>query len=357
MFPIYQQNTEPVNKYGIWIKTNEKTDNIYFQTDDVREPKEINDLPYSFTDYSRATSVGSDIYLFGGEENEDDDNLKAYKYDSIEKTYTKLTNIPNPGLENGAVVSTGSDIYLTVLNTIYKYDISTDTYTEIGYVGFTTLDGSAMVLINGIIYIFGSSNSDDNQHTIKYDIENDEETMLKDIPYAFSPGSAVLVNEDEIYLFGVRGTNNSFGLYKYSITENKYSEDRVLIRVNPSNAIINNYVYLLEDFLTYTNFISPIVSKYSIKNNTFYQYDKRTIFINDTKIDIVQIACANNDLYLLSYDKLYKAKIIADYKGDGIYVISQESSLAKDLDVSNILDVKKNSRWRRTRYSSICRRW
>lgn len=28
-------------------------------------------------------------------------------------------------------------------------------------------------------------------------------------------------------------------------------------------------------------------------------------------------------------------------KGDGIYIISQETSLAKDLDVNNILDVKK----------------
>ena len=28
-------------------------------------------------------------------------------------------------------------------------------------------------------------------------------------------------------------------------------------------------------------------------------------------------------------------------KGDGIYVISQTTSLSKDLDVSNILDVKK----------------
>ena len=156
----------------------------------------------------------------------------------------------------------------------------------------------------------------------------------------FIHGSAVVVNEDEICLFGVNGTNNSFGLYKYSITENEYSADRVLIGNNSSNAIINNYAYLLEDDAS-INFISQIVSKYSIKNNTLYQYDKRINYIDDSKITILQIVNANNDLYLLTDSKLYKAKIVADYKDDGIYVISQETSIYKDLDISNILDVKK----------------
>lgn len=89
------------------------------------------------------------------------------------------------------------------------------------------------------------------------------------------------------------------------------------------------------------NGLSKLITKYSIKNNSFYQYDKRINSINDENINVLQLAHANHDLYLLTIDKLYKAKIVVDYKGDGIYVISQETSLAKDLDVSNILDVKK----------------
>lgn len=192
LFPIYQQLNQPIQYNGIWIKTEDNLKDVYFQTDDVRECEEVNSLPYNIAhlgndiSHGCAASVGSDIYLFGGEENDDDDNLKAYKYDSIEKTYTKLTNIPNPGLDYGAVVSTGSDIYLTVSNDIYKYDISTDTYTDIGHILYTRLEGCAMVLIDGIIYIFGSSNADDNQQAIKYDIENELETVLEDIPSSFS---------------------------------------------------------------------------------------------------------------------------------------------------------------------------
>lgn len=33
MFPIYQQTTEPKEKYGIWIKSDEVVDNIYLQDD------------------------------------------------------------------------------------------------------------------------------------------------------------------------------------------------------------------------------------------------------------------------------------------------------------------------------------
>lgn len=64
LFPIYQQTAEPYKKFGVWIKSNEVIKNLYFQTDDVRESEVVSDLPFDF--YGCATSIDSDIYLFGG---------------------------------------------------------------------------------------------------------------------------------------------------------------------------------------------------------------------------------------------------------------------------------------------------
>ena len=41
LFPIYQQMTEPSKKSGIWIKSNEKIKDIYFQNDLSIQEKEI----------------------------------------------------------------------------------------------------------------------------------------------------------------------------------------------------------------------------------------------------------------------------------------------------------------------------
>lgn len=343
LFPIYQQLNQPIQYNGIWIKTEDNLKDVYFQTDDVRECEEVNSLPYSLGDYGDSgcvTSVGSDIYLFGGD---DGDKFKAYKYDSIGKTYTKLADIPSPGATNQAVAATETEIYLTVTSNIYKYDISTDEYTKLtnSSIIVGTTKGSEMTLVDGNIYIFSSSDEEYRERAIKYNIENDLITHLKDIPDYSLSGSVVAINDNEICLFSVYMSSMNYYSCKYNITENEYYENGNIFGSGISNTKINNYVYIAEDNSTNAVFEGDILEKYSIKNNSFYRYNKKANYINDTKIDILQLAHANNDLYLLTSDKLYKSKIKADYKGDGIYVILQETSLAKDLDVSNILDVKK----------------
>ncbi len=152
-------------------------------------------------------------------------------------------------------------------------------------------------------------------------------------------GSAIAINENEIALLGVYDNTGGGGrgnLYLYNTSEDKYLQKRNLLGKASSYAKINKLPYLTEEYIY--NSSPSIVTKYNIDNGSLYQYGK---VINNNSENIKEIASANNDLYLLSDAKLYKANIVVDYKGDGIYVISQETSLAKDLDVSNILDVKK----------------
>ena len=336
LFPIYQQLNQPIEYNGIWIKTEDNLKDVYFQTDDVRDYEFINDLPYDF-DCGGATSVGSDIYLFGGE---DDYDNNAYKYNSIEGTYTKLSNIPTLGLTNRPAISSKNEIYIiNDEDVIYKYNISEDTYTALHSISPTSAEGCAVTSIEDNIYIFGSSNYDYSKNATVYNITNDEETKLADIPNYFEGGSAIAINDNEIILLGVPGNNATYGIYKYNISENEYYIDKVILGDVPSNAKINNFSYIIEE--TLSSYKEPLLTKYGLNNNSFYQYGESCKDLLGTNLSFLQVVNANNDLYLLSNIKLYKAKIVADYKGDGIYVISQETSLSKDLDVKNVLDVKK----------------
>lgn len=334
LFPIYQQLNQPIEYNGIWIKTEDNLKDVYFQTDDVREYEEVNDLPFSFN--GRATSIGSDIYLFGG----GDDEESAYKYNSIEGTYTKLADIPSMyGIGSGSIAVIDNEVYIAynpgsdyVYVHIEKYNPFSDEYTTISTNGPYAFKGISMTAVKGDLYLFGSSARDNRKRAYKYSITDNELTGLRDMPGGLTGGSVVGINKNEICLFGVYASSiyDDTYLYKYNITENNYYEGSQIISGASSCATINKAVYLLMK--------GKLVTKYNMENDSLYQYGKT---FSDNSENIEEIANANDDLYLLSSNKLYKAKIVADYKGDGIYVISQETSLSKNLDVSNILDVKK----------------
>lgn len=339
LFPIYQQLNQPIEYNGIWIKTEDNLKDVYFQTDDVREYEFVNDLPFNFS--GRTTSIGSDIYLFGG----GDDEKSAYKYNSIEGTYTKLTNIPLSGSYFvTSVISNGTEIYIASGSDVgsgtklYKYDPLQDTYTSLSSTYFIAADGGSLTILGDNLYMFGSKRNEDNQKAYKYNLNDDEYTKLEDIPDSFYYGSTIPINENEIMLLGVNDSNNNRGIYKYNISENEYYIDKAILGNVPSNTKINDFSYILEETFMNTQFNIPILAKYGLKNNSIYQYgiNLKKLFKDKTSTQNV-----NNDLYILTETKLYKTNIVIDNKGDGIYVISQTTSLSKDLDISNILDVKK----------------
>ena len=63
LFPIYQQLAEPFGKSGLWIKNEENTKNIYFQTDNTRKFNKISDLPYNL-ESGCSIGLNSDVYFF-----------------------------------------------------------------------------------------------------------------------------------------------------------------------------------------------------------------------------------------------------------------------------------------------------
>lgn len=191
------------------------------------------------------------------------------------------------------------------------------------------------------LYLFGGKYSNSDTDALKYSIIEDDYTFLEDVPNQFYDGSAIVLNENEIALIGVIGMNTSAGIYKYNIAEDTYNAYKCVIDKSPSNTKINNYAYIIQVFdMNTTEFQAIILTKYNTLNNCFYSYN---VYLDELHglSDFLQVANANNNLYLVTKTKLYKAKIIANYEGDGIYVISQEASLFKDMNISNILEVKK----------------
>lgn len=187
LFPIYQQLNQPIEYNGVWIKTEDNLKDVYFQTDDVREYIEVNELPFSFS--GRATSIGSDIYLLGG----GDDDKSAYKYNSIEGTYTKLANIPlayeyyvtaTTSNETEIYIASGEN-YNGTDTRLHKYNPAENTYSSLSSLYYIAGKGSSLTILEDNLYMFGSGNNEDNQRAYKYNLNGGGFTKLEDIPKAF----------------------------------------------------------------------------------------------------------------------------------------------------------------------------
>lgn len=342
LFPIYQQLNQPSDYYGIWIKSDENIKNIYFQTDASREMEVINELPYIFRN-GRAISINTDIYLFGGAESS---NLaqNAYKYNSIEKTYTKLANIPSAHyFDEGAIVLIDEDIYLVGIRSIgsgyeiHKYSPINNTYTNI--MSMYNFERGTATVINNDIYCFGSYEENNRQTAIKYNISSKESTSLSNIPENFYYGSAVAISKNEIILFGVDDANSRSNSYKYNVTEDEYYLNKPILGDVPAICKINKVVYLIENPSLYVSGRREL-GKYYIKYNSIYQYGENFV-LADSADWLGQLVNINNDLYALSDKKLYKFNTIFSYDGDGIYISMQDLSIYKNIDINNVLEVKK----------------
>ena len=93
---IFVQTTEPEVKKGIWLKA-DKTPQYYAFDDEVYvggewEPDGLHaDIPFDFRS-GGASTINTNIYIFGS--NQSAYYRYAYKYDTINNTWTRLTDIP-----------------------------------------------------------------------------------------------------------------------------------------------------------------------------------------------------------------------------------------------------------------------
>ena len=341
LFPIYQQLMEPFKKEGIWIKSNEVIKNLYFQNDVEREEIEEATLPEANIG-NKITTVGNNIYLFGfNEYTETTKQHYAYKYDTIIKEFTKLTDIPISFID-GAVISIGTDIYLFGSRTsggnnkAYKYDTLLNTYTALKAFPVDIYE-QAITNIGEDIYFFGSgrsaSDGDYNERAYKYNIKYNTYTQLANIQlgiykYTMSNGCAISADTSNIRIFPV-SVSSDFSVLNYNILENNYTEITRCYGLLESITKLANKAYVISNPSN-----GVLLLKFDAKTNSFYQYTELTQRINE-------IVSANKKLYGVTTDKLYLLKNKIQNKGDGLYIVTNEDMLSKDMSMESILDVKK----------------
>lgn len=330
LFPIYQQMIEPGNKNGIWIKSSESIKEIFFQEDLIKEEIEIDDEIFPNSTYDTFLGIENSIFAIKSDST-------TYRYDLETKTYTHLQNMASI---SGTImaINVGTDIYVFVTGgsnrgEIYKYDTIDDMVTKLNencdYIENANKD--FLCVIGDEIYNAGYYNA------FKYNIIDNIGTAIEE---SVSMADFAESCSNEIFVFGYTpsGLNDYYQVYKYSPTTNQYTLTNGDYFHLFKPAKIGEIMYFGrqtddsdKDYVT--SFI-----KYDGKKNIFYKYS----FFDKTTYTLCSI---EQRLYEIEHEgstyKLYLLKNKLQNAGNGIYIIFNNSFLYKNMDMKNILDVRK----------------
>lgn len=328
-FTIYQQMTEPVKKEGIWIKSNQKIKNFYYQTDDVREPIKVTDLP-SFAEGEpyRAIVKEEIMYVFGSKYSPGN---TAYKYNIKENTFTQIADLPYTSNKKLSITSDTTGIYIYYIATgnatgsIIKYNTDNDTYTNV-----TNLIREGVIeIVENNIYIFEVSKIE------KFNLLTNELTDVKelygdkDISTAY--GTAIATDSNTVYVFGMSDESQDF-IYKYSITENEYEPIKRLGTTYYYANKIGNAIYLSNRY---------DYAKYIYNTNSYSEYSLN--LESSTENELYTLSNDFNILYAIDYRKnsvvFLKPKLIN--MNDGIHIIVNTCNLYSNADTLPVIDVRK----------------
>ena len=288
---IFTQLTEPETKYGLWIKSNEPYTNIINKNQSI-EPIKLTDIPYNYVSCI-PVYYNNDIYLFGT--NTDGSKRKAYKFNIVTQTYTKLTDIPFDFSLSGCVIDEESEeIYLVSSSasdyrrTMYKYSISTNSYERLPSLSYNFYMGS-VVYYNNYIYIFGGYET--KRVVTKYDISAKTFTTLSNL--SFDCVTIIAQQYDKKYVA------LSNGMYEYDL-ENETVTALPEKPFTATNMIYHNYD---DDKL------------YFISNSSLYCYDRENKSYNTVTIlpsysfDLGALLIVDNNLYSFNDTKAYKIQL------------------------------------------------
>lgn len=268
---LFIQEEEPEKKEGLWLQTSNnnipKKLTITSKGLDVslgawNEISNYEQLPYDF--YLGSTVViDTDIYIFF---NETISGVNAtYKYDTINNTYTRLTDVPfNSNRSTASAI--GTDIYIfgssvSPYNIAYKYDTITDTFTQIAN-GPYNLYNASSVAYNNSIYLFGGSDSTYN--ACRYDVDTDTYTSLANMPLDLSAGRVTIVG-NTVYMFGLGGSY--LQMLKYNIETDTYTRLGQLYSAARCLLVpINNYIYIFGS--SYTDAVGIYCYQFDTTNNS-----------------------------------------------------------------------------------------
>lgn len=173
-------------------------------------------MPSNYFRYAATGLVGNFLYLLGGLKYSTM-SLDIYRYDTLEKTMTKLavaiTNDGNHGWQSFAYATVGTNIYLfggynstsfsnsNIVTKAYYFDTESQTFTMIASPSNHFIEACTAV-IGTDIYLIGGRNSSGTATTriTKYDTLLDTYTIVAYLPAAYTNCRAAAVGTD-IYIY------------------------------------------------------------------------------------------------------------------------------------------------------------
>lgn len=180
----------------------------------------------------RAVAVGTNIYIFGGDNNSGTAYSTIYKFDTTTETISTLsTTLVGARMGIGTVVY-GNIIYLfggyypSVSSEIYKFDTTTESMTKVSVNLPKASYNIPLTLTNGLIYLFGGR---DSSTTSVYVFNPADETLTEEtgttLPISQWNSAAVLSKGDDIFLFGgLLGAGQSFkSIYHYNTQTKQFT--------------------------------------------------------------------------------------------------------------------------------------
>ena len=329
---LFVQESEPVSKNGIWVKTSNTYDNYIVKDKVLSETGEctfVGDMPTSFSNLGSLICYNNKLYRTGGLGYIGDSNnaSRNYSYDIKTNVWTKLTSIPKGIAYNYNNAKIGDDIYLMGGAysgvSAYKYNISSDTYTQLNDLPTDSRDGWIVSVNDKIYVLIGKTGKATNLYV--YDPNTDTYTKKATLPNG-NVGQAVVVGNC-IYYYKYGGGS----LYKYNTVTN--STDTISTSYTfayTSMVVIETDIYFIGGTSSVT--MNKKVVKYDTINNEFTElftlpYDffnggavanGNTIYLvggNDKSMVMYEITfeldnIANNSLVIEQGGDIYKTVLL-----------------------------------------------
>ncbi len=196
-------------------------------------------LPESFSNTS-AQRYGNYIYIFVGKNNSVGD---IYKFDTLRYLLTKLDNSIPSGFNNFNTEIYRGTVYLfagkedsVASDLIYSYNTSTNEFNVLDIKLTEKRYETSSCIINGIIYIFGGKDENDNdtKSILTIDLDNKSSSTLSlQLPSNICKSTSLSFN-DKGYIIG--GYNTSIDKYINTILE-----------FNPINSSLNTLNSVLDN--------------------------------------------------------------------------------------------------------------
>ena len=193
-------------------------------TDNTSERIALNGNIPSKRIYHTMVAISSNIYIFGGNASPGGISDDLYKIDTttnVSETITLIDSDTPPARHSHSMVAIGSNIYIfggydgSFNKDLYKIDITTNTSVEIDVTGHIPSERYAhsMVAIDNYMYIFGGLDTEQNYSSNLYKIDTtgySEKITLDEDTVPLRYAHTMVILNKSIYIYG--GFSNSFRL-------------------------------------------------------------------------------------------------------------------------------------------------